>query len=233
MVTRLAAALLFVVCALVVCWQALVRTVHSGTLAVPTLVGQTIEQAERSAHDVGLQLEIEEPGVFAEDVEPGAIAAQQPRQGFHVKTGSTVRVRLSLGSERTAVPDIRGESLQAGLLGLQRVGLVPGRRAHVEGTTGADRVLATDPPVGELSVPGSDTHVLVNQAPATDLWIMPSLLYRSSDQVRQLCLAYQLRLGQIHEVLYPGLRSGTVLRQYPPEGSPVSRADIITIWVAQ
>lgn len=233
MLTRLAAVLVFCACAAVVCWQALVHTVHRGTLAVPSLLGETVEQARRSAHDVGLQVEVEDPGVFAEEVEPGAIAFQQPRPGFHVKTGSTVRVRVSLGSERTEVPDIRGESLQAGLLGLQRVGLVPGRRAHVEGMTTADRVLATDPPIGDLSVPGSETHVLVNQAPATELWIMPSLLYRTSEQVRQLCLSYQLRLGQIHEVFYPGLRSGTVLRQYPPVGSPVSRADIITIWVAE
>jgi len=233
MVTRLAAAVVFLACAVVVCWQALVHTVHSGTLAVPSLVGETVEQARRSAHDVGLQVEVDEPGVFAEEVEAGAIAFQHPRPGFHVKTGSTVRVRISLGSERTAVPDIRGESLQAGLLGLQRVGLVPGRRAHVEGATSADRVLATDPPIDQLSVPGSEIAVLVNQAPATNLWIMPSLLYRSGEQVRQLCLSYQLRLGQIHEVFYPGLRSGTVLRQYPPVGSPVSRTDIITIWVAQ
>ena len=94
MVTRLAAAVVFLACAVVVCWQALVHTVHSGTLAVPSLVGETVEQARRSAHDVGLQVEVDEPGVFAEEVEAGAIAFQHPRPGFHVKTGSTVRVRL-------------------------------------------------------------------------------------------------------------------------------------------
>jgi serine/threonine-protein kinase len=233
MVTRLAAALVFVACASVVCWQAMVHTVHGGTLAVPDLVGQTVEQAARTAHDVGLQIEVDATGAFAEEVEVGAVAVQQPRPGFHVKTGSTVRVRVSLGSERTAIPDVRGESLQGGVLGLQRVGLVPGERAHVDVMTGADQVIATDPPIGDLSVPGSEIHVLVNQAPATELWIMPSLLYRSSEQVRQLCLSYQLRLGQVHQVPYPGLPSGTVVRQYPPEGSPVSRADIITVWVAQ
>lgn len=233
MLTRVAAVLLFVGCAAIVSWQALVHTVHRGTVAVPELVGQVPAQADRTAHDVGLQVEVEEQGVFADQIEVGAIATQQPRPGFHVKTGSAVRVRLSLGSRRAEIPDVRGESLQSSELGLQRVGLVPGRRAHVDGMAGADRVLATDPPIGEVTVPGSEVNVLVNRAPANELWIMPSLLSRSTEQVRRLCLAYQLRLGQIHEVDYPGVVPGTVLRQYPPAGSPVSRADIITVWAAQ
>ena len=233
MLTRVAAVLVFIACATVVSWQALVHTVHRGTVAVPELIGQTQEQAERNAHDVGLGVDVEEQGVFADQIEAGAIATQQPRPGFHVKTGSTVRVRLSLGSRRAEVPDVRGESLQSSELGLQRVGLVPGARAYVDGMTGADRVLATDPPIGANSVPGSEVDVLVNRTPAVELWIMPSLLSRSTEQVRRLCLAYQLRLGQIHDVNYPGVAPGTVLRQYPPAGSPVSRADIITVWAAQ
>ena len=233
MVTRLAAVLVFVACALAVSWQALVHTVHRGTLAVPDFSGQTVERAQLAAHDVGLLVEVDEPGVFTDAVEVGSIAFQNPRPGFHVKTGSVVRVRTSLGSERIEVPDIRRESLQGSLLGLQRVGLTPGRRAHVDGMASGDHVLATDPPIGESTVPGSEIAVLVNQSPASELWIMPSLVYRSSEQVRQLCVAYQLRLGQVHEVPYPGLSAGRVLRPYPPAGSPMSRSDIISVWVSR
>jgi len=233
MVRRLLLISVFVACSLLGCWQALVHTVHRGTRAVPDFTGQSVEEATRAAHDLGLVVESEEPGVYAADVEPGAIAAQRPGPGFHVKTGSRVRVRVSLGSERTAIPDLRGDSLQGSLRDLERSGLVPGRRARVDGMTGADRVLATDPPIGTLAAPGSEVHVLVNQSPDTALWVMPSLLARSTDEARRFCLAHNLRLGQIHEVPYPGLPSGFLLRQYPPEGSPVSRTDIVAIWVVQ
>jgi serine/threonine-protein kinase len=233
MVARLLAALVFIVCASLVFWQAFVHTVHRGTLAVPDLTGQTVEEASLHAHDIGLKVVVEQPGVYTAAAPPGVVAEQHPRAGFHVKTGSTVTLRLSLGSERTAIPDVRGESLQGGLHGLEREGLRPGRRARVDGLTGADRVIATNPPIGHLIAPDTEIDLLVNVAANEALWVMPPLLSRSRDTVRTLCLDHQLRLGQIHEVSYPGLPPGLVIRQYPPAGSPLSRSDIITIWVAK
>lgn len=233
MVRRLIFVGVFVACTLLGCWQALVHTVRRGTRTVPDLTRQSVDEATRGAHDLGLLVELEEPGVYAADVEIGAIAAQRPRAGFHVKTGSTIRVRASLGSERTTIPDLLAESLQGGLHDLERAGLVPGKRARVDGMTTADRVVATDPPIGTLVAPASEVHVLVNQQPDTKLYVMPSLLSHTTDEARRFCLANRLRLGQIHEVPYPGLPRGVLLRQYPPEGSPVSRTDIVAIWVAQ
>ena len=97
----------------------------------------------------------------------------------------------------------------------------------------ADRVLATDPPIGQLTVPETEIDLLVNVTPQEEFWVMPSLLSRSRDAVRRLCLNHQFRLGQIHQVAYPGLPSGVVIRQYPPAGARLSRSDIITIWVAK
>jgi len=233
MVARLLAAIVFLLCAAVVFCQAFVHTVHRGTLAVPDLVGQQLDEAALKAHDVGLSMVIEEPGVYTAAVPTGAIAEQHPRAGFHVKTGSSVIIRLSLGAELTKIPDIRGESLQGGLDGLDREGLKAGRRARIDGFTGGDRILATDPPIGSSIPPDTEIDLLVNVTPEEEYWVMPSLLSRSRDAVRGLCLGRQLRLGQIHQVAYPGLPAGLVIRQYPPAGSQLSRSDIITIWVAK
>jgi len=233
MVARLLAALVFVICATLVFWQAFVHTVHRGTLAVPDLVGKPVDDAASKAHDVGLSVIVEEPGVYSAAVPVGVIAEQHPRAGFQVKTGSPITVRISLGSVRTMIPDIRGESLQGGLSGLDQAGLKAGRRARIDGFTTADRILATDPPVGQLTVPETEIDLLVNVNPQEEFWVMPSLLSRSRDAVRRLCLNHQFRLGQIHQVAYPGLPAGVVIRQYPPAGSRLSRNDIITIWVAQ
>jgi serine/threonine-protein kinase len=233
MVARLLTALVFLITAALVFWQAFVHTVHRGTLAIPDLTGQTVEEASKLAHDAGLTAVLEQPGVYSAEVSPGLVAEHQPRAGFHVKTGSTVALRVSLGSQRTAVPDVRGESLQGGLHGLEREGFRPGRRARVDGLTNADRVLATNPPVGHLTAPDTEIDLLVNVAGNEPMWVMPSLLSRSKTAVRNLCLDHSLRLGQVHEVSYPGLPAELVIRQYPPAGAPLSRNDIITIWVAK
>ena len=233
MVARILSAVVFGIAALVVSWFALVHTVHLGTLAVPDLRAMTLEQARQIGHDRGLLVELEEPGAFSTAVAAGLIALQDPHSGFHVKTGATVRVRLSLGGERITVPDLQREALQGALRILEQGTLVPGRRAQVTGQVSADRVIATEPPVGSEVAPETPVSLLVNVTPARELWVMPSFLRRSLAGVRRFCKSHHLRVGQVHETAYPGLTSGIVLRQYPASGSPLSRSDIITLWVSQ
>ena len=234
---RMASRVLVVVVACAVAavtfWFALVHTLHMGTLTIPDLSGKSIDEAARSAHDLGLTVEVEEPGVYRTDVEPGLIGAQEPYPGFHVKTGSTVRVRLSLGSETVSLASLAGESVQGAELILEQLGLRLAGTAQVNGQGPGDTVIATDPPLGAKVAPGTEVKLLVNLTPARELWVMPSFVTLPSDSVGRFLRHAGLRLGQIHLIPYPGIAGGTVLRQYPPSGSPLSRSDIVTLWVSQ
>ncbi len=233
MVRRLISALVFTASAVLVFWYALVHTVHQGTLSIPDLHGRDVATAEKLVHDLGITLVVEEEGAFSADHPLGHIATQNPHPGFHVKAGSVITVRLSLGSERSTTPDVRSQSLQAALRSLERQGLEPTSHVEVRGQTNGDSVLATDPPQGTLVAPQAEIRLLVNTAPHRRLWVMPSLLSRRVETVNRFCRRNHLRLGQTHEVDYPGLSSGVVLRQYPAAGSPLSRSDIITVWVSR
>jgi serine/threonine-protein kinase len=233
MAKRLLAAFLFLLCAGVVFWFALVHTVHRGTLAVPDLGERTLEEARQRVHDLGLEMEVDEPGVFSTSVDPGAIAFQEPPPGFHVKSGSVVTVRVSLGGKTINVPEVRESSLNTAQREIERAGLAPGARARVEGEGAADRVIATGPPVGQQVAPLTAIDVLVNTAPHRQLWVMPALVSQPLERVERFCRLNRLRLGRAREVNYPGVPSGLVLRQYPPAGSPVAPSEIITVWVSQ
>jgi len=233
MAHRLLAAAVFFCCAGVVFWFSLVHTVHSGTLAVPNLMEATLEDANRQVHDLGLELEVEEPGVYSTSAKPGTIAAQEPPPGFHVKAGSTVVVQISLGGETITVPDVRGASLKTAQRAIEQAGLTPGVRARVEGQGAPDRVIATGPPVGAKVPPMVPVDLLVNSTPAREQWVMPSLVTQRVARVESFCRANRLRLGRAREVTYPGIPAGVVLRQYPPAGSPVAPSEIITVWVSR
>ena len=230
---KLLIATVFVVTFAAFFWLALVRTVHQGTLAVPNLSGASLEEAQKLAHDRGLVVEVTSPGVFSPSVPPGTIASQEPPPGFHVKSGSVVSVRLSLGSEQVEVPRLAGDSLQAAIALLDHEGLHPGRRVTVRGQASADSVLASRPAAGARVAPGTDVDLLLNVAPRQRLWVTPSFLSTSLARVQDFCRRHRFRIGQVHRVAYPGLAPGTVLRQYPPAGSPLSRSDIIALWVSQ
>jgi len=233
MVRRLLTTLVFLLCAGVVFWFALVYTVHRGTLAVPDLLEETLEEARRQVHDLGLELTVEEPGLFSAAVSPGLVASQEPQPGFHVKAGSAITVRLSLGGETVAVPEVRGSSLKTAQREVEKAGLTPGQRARVEGQGAGDQVIATGPPVGQEVAPMVPVDLLVNTVPYRQLWVMPSLVSQRMERVERFCRLNRLRLGQAREVQYPGIPSGVVLRQYPPAGSPVAPSEIITVWVSK
>jgi hypothetical protein len=74
MVGRLLVVAMFLTSASVVFWQAFVHTVHRGTLTVPSLTGQTVEEASGRAHDMGLSVVVEEPGVYSAEVPAGTVA---------------------------------------------------------------------------------------------------------------------------------------------------------------
>lgn len=233
MALRLLTTAIFLVCAATVFWFALVHTVHRGTLAVPDLGGNSLEEARQHAHDLGLELVVEDPGVFSTAFVPGAIAYQEPPPGFHVKAGSSVTVRISLGGERVTVPEVRGSSLTTAEREIEQAGLLTGRRARVEEQGAADRVIATGPQVGLDVAPQTRVDLLVNAATAAPLWVMPSLISQQLPRVESFCRSNRLRLGQARVVDYPGLAGGIVLRQYPPAGAPLAASDIISVWVSR
>ena len=233
MAVRLFALVVFLAVAAVVFWFALVHTVHRGALAVPDLRGTSLEDARTAVHDLGLDVRLEEPGVYSASVPLGTVADQRPHPGFQVKAGAIVTVRLSLGNERVSVPDVRNESLQGAQRGLEQAGLETGGRYEVSGQAGPDQVIASGPPVGTEVPPGSAVDLLVNSTPYRPVWVMPSLLSNNLASIRRFCTDNGLRIGQVHEVAYPGVAAGLVLRQYPAAGSPLSRSDIISLWVSR
>jgi serine/threonine-protein kinase len=233
MAARILALIVFLAVAGIVSWFALVHTVHRGTMAVPDLRGTSVEEAREAAYDLGIQITVEEPGLYSASIPAGAVAAQRPHAGFQVKSGASVVVRLSLGNERVEVPDVRGESLQAAVRSLERLNLTAGAGVAVVGHAGPDQVIATGPPAASRIPPGAAVDILVNTTPRHSRWVMPSLLSRNLRSVKRFCSENGLRLGQIHEVSYPGLAGGMVLRQYPPAGSPLSKSDIISLWVSR
>ena len=230
---KLPVIVVFCLAAGIVFWIALVHTVHQGTQTVPDLRGHTMDEAQRVLHDRSLGIRLAQPGVFNAAIPAGAIAGQEPRAGFHVKSGAIVTVRLSLGGEKVIIPTVKGESLQGAAGVLEQVGLRPGRRVKIDGGAEGNSVLATDPPAGSAVSPSTGIDILFNQAPYHRLWVMPNLLASSLTVVQAFLRRNRFRLGQVHRVPYAGVPAGEVVRQYPAAGSPLSTSDIITVWVVQ
>lgn len=78
-------------------------------VTVPDLTGQTYEEAQQTAKNVGFEIEKGEL-VYDKEVEEGRIASQSPEGNTPSKEGATIRVNISKGPENDEVPDVVGMS---------------------------------------------------------------------------------------------------------------------------
>ncbi|MEX2425311.1 MAG: PASTA domain-containing protein, partial [Thermomicrobiaceae bacterium] len=86
-------------------------------VVVPEFIGATLEQAERAAGD--LQLQVEE--VFSDEFDQGIIVSQDPAPGEDVSPDATVIVRVSQGRETFNIPNLQGSSRSAALNELNNI----------------------------------------------------------------------------------------------------------------
>lgn len=210
-------------------------------ITVPDLAGLSLEEARAELNHVELYMESVAER-HDDRVPKDHVSAQDPPAGTTIKTGRKVRVTVSLGPLTVAIPRLEGQTLRGAEIAVQRDGLSLGRiaYAHVEGAP-AGLVLAQDPPPAQPDGQGSGEgeeaagsgdgrlNLLVSRGPRETIYVMPDFTRRSLEDVRRAAERAGLRLGAIRRERVSGVPRGTVVRQYPQAGHPVSRQDIISL----
>ena len=102
---------------------------------------------------------------------------QVPTAGTKVRRGYQVRVAQSLGPQRTALPDVLGESERAADLNVRRRGLDIGSLAYlpIQGVA-ADQVLAQSPAPNASGISTPRISLLVASSPLSQTFVMPSFV---------------------------------------------------------
>lgn len=123
------------------------------TVAVPSLVGRALSDAERLLSEAGLVLEA--TSEFPHATEPrGIVVAQSPLEGQQLRPGSGVRLAVSSGPRRARIPDLTGLPETAAVPLLTRAGFeVVVENEYVPGAP-LGQVLRSEPaPGGEFTLP--------------------------------------------------------------------------------
>lgn len=208
--------------------------VKGRSLPTPNLIGRSIADARRITSDLGVDLQIDtEHRRNSDRVPVGHIAWQNRPAGAasFIKRGSTLRVELSAGPLVLRIPDFSGETAGTAMLRLGQQNLQPGQLTYVG--TSHEGVLAADPPTGTVVAPQSKVSLLVAAPPPPASWVMPDLINQHLDVVRHDLEKYRLNVATVKYEGYPGIPDGTIIRQYPLRGAPVSSRDAISLVVAR
>lgn len=213
-------------------WISFTRFVHGRSGRVPDLTSLSLEEAAARAAEQGLAVTVDaSKDGFDEKVPARLIRGQSPSADTDVKAGQTIRVYLSLGPRIVRVPELGGLSARTADLALRRDGLregvVSAARLPVAGG-----VVAQGLDAGSVAVPETPVDILVNRGAPDVAWVMPDLIGRDFERVRVAFEARGFRLGGVKAQSYEGAAAGTILRQFPLAGFPVTIRDTLSFVVA-
>ncbi len=204
----------------------------SRDVAVPSLAGRSVREAEALLGPRGLALRIEgrrhDPGVPADRV-----VAQEPPPGATLKSHRAVRLWLSLGPKRVSVPRVEGESVRTARATLEQAGIPVARVIEVRDRAPEGTVLVQRPPAGESDLADDGASLLVSRGPRDVSYVMPDLIGKDAQQVLAILERAGLKVTDVRYRSYPGIAPGIVLRQTPAAGQRVSSRAALSLDISK
>ena len=134
-------------------------------VTVPGILNMDQAEATTALQSVGLTLEVagEE---YSETVAAGLVLSSDPAPGASAAANSAVAVVLSRGPERYAVPDVRGDPLEAAKTAITEANLLVGIITEDwDPEVPAGSVASTEPAVGDELKPGTPVDIVVSKGP--------------------------------------------------------------------
>jgi eukaryotic-like serine/threonine-protein kinase len=201
-----------------------VLTISSGPASVTIPEVQGLSEADATKQLTALGLLVDPEFAFSDTVPEGRVVGSDPGAGFSVNTGQSVKLIISRGSNKVAVPSVLGLQDNKALAQLQKAGLA-GTVVLRDSEEPAGRVLAQSPNPGELVKAGSPVTIFVSSGAIA----VPSVL----GQERRSAVTALKRAGFVvainEQPTTDVAESNRVLNQFPPGGSRGQRGDTVTL----
>jgi serine/threonine-protein kinase len=215
-------------------WLAFERAIVGRSVSVPDLGGKPMLDAIRIAHDAGLRVE-EQTGRARDDdrVAKGLILSQEPEAGSLAKPSQVVRVVLSLGARQLKVPDLTGMPPRAAALRLAQESLQLGVVSWYRESGPRIGISAQDPEPETAAGRNATVEVLTNRGAPETRYVTPDMVGKDAEQMRAALASHGFRVGSARYEAYEGVAANTILKQFPPAGSPISSHDVVSLTVSR
>jgi eukaryotic-like serine/threonine-protein kinase len=197
-------------------------------VTVPDLSGRPQPGAEAEVRSVGLEPDVRTS--FSLTGKRGTVISQSPAAGSRVREGSTVRVVVSRGVNRVAMPESFGKPLEEVTAPLKDAGVRIKVTREPSETVGAGLVVRQEPGAGVL-VTGEDTaSFVVSEGPLPRP--VPSVTGVALDGAAFQIGKAGLAVGMVSEVDDPSVLVGAVVRTDPAAGTVLPRDTPVSIAVS-
>ncbi len=200
-------------------------------VAVPSVVGLTIEEAEKILSPEGLNVEVvgEE---FSDEQAAGRILKQETAAGSKLEQGSAVKVISSKGSQPVVVPSVVGLDLEGARVALRDNGLALGPQTEeFSDEVEAGLIISQDPQPDTEVARNSEVGLVISKGKEVVYSTVPNLVGLSFDQASAQLNTAHLSIGQVgYEV--SDKKKGTVISQGVASGSSVEQWTAISMVIS-
>lgn len=207
--------------------------IRGTVVTVPNLVGATTSDASVSLQRAGLVMKI-----LARKPNPGtpasAVLIQDPIAGTTVKAGQMVRVIVSSGARKDAVPNVVGSSLRVAQMTLARAGHALGDVCRIHyGAENASEIVRQSPSPEDVSVASATVHVLLNLGAREENYVMPEVVGRDINEAIRFFEKSGILIESVTYRENSGFAKGIILAQQPERGYRLSRQSSLKLEVSR
>jgi len=199
-----------------------------GKISVPSVVGLSRNAAEKKIADAKLQSTVVlQPSLTTPR---GKVIKTSPSFGSLVPAHSTVKLYVSSGPPKKAVPHVIGKKELNAENILTNAGFrVAPPKTNPNSTQPQGTVIDQSPPGGKLARPGTTVTITVSGGGVT----VPNVIGQSLQTAEGTLTAHNLSYQIKFEPAGPGTTPGTVVLQNPAPGRVVAPGTQVTLRVAQ
>lgn len=194
-------------------------------VTVPGVIGEPLAKAQERLAGSNLVWELGED--FSRDVPAGSVAAQDPAPGAALESGKAVKLVVSRGPQRAAVPNVLGKSVTSATEELAKAGFTVKRADEFNTLAAAGAVFDQTPRGGEAEV-GSDVTIRVSRG--RDQVAVPQVISQSETAARERLTTAGFKVEAAFEP-YSGVDPGVVFAQEPLADVLIDRGATVKIKV--
>jgi beta-lactam-binding protein with PASTA domain len=195
----LSAVVLLVTIALISAMITMRLAIHGAEVQVPTLQGRTVPQAVIDLRAKGLQAGID--GLYYSATQPaGVVLTQSPAPGTLVRKSWRVRVTVSLGPQKVAIPSVDGMNETMATITIRRTGLQVGAVVGLPYAYAPENTVIAQTPTGRATdVEGPRVSILTAQTSPTaeNATVMPDLIGENFTQAALAILHAGFKLAPL------------------------------------
>lgn len=211
-------------------------TNHGETITVPSIEGQTIEEAAETLAKHDLRSEVSDSS-YSSEVPPLTVLKQYPHPNAKVKEGRKIYLTVNrVNPPSVPLPSLIETSLVNAESLLKANELKRGRITYVHGPF--MQYVKQMKYKGQVVEPGT----LVPKGAIIDLVIEDGgastvppfdLIDMPLDEAKFLLVSYSLNLGRVVPVGDTTGGTAVVIKQHPKAGEPLMVGDVVDIWLGQ